>query len=96
MNAQTFAPKLRQHFAGFILSRLCSMVRGVYKPDDLDGSGITIDQHQQNGSFGIHQARVRLSGDPTVYRLLLCPADAPVNVRGCPISEHFALPIGDA
>ena len=66
-------------------------------PDDSDRP--RADQHQQNGGWGIHQLRVRLPGDDTVYRVLVAPADAPIfvgrgpHVDGCPIDQHFVEPI---
>lgn len=56
---------------------------------------LTVDGHQSNGSYGLHQARVTMAGDPTTYRLIIAPADAPITINGRPIGEHFAQPLGD-
>lgn len=56
---------------------------------------IKVDNHQGNGAYGVHQARVTLPDDPTTYRLIIAPADAPITINGRPIGEHFALPLGD-
>jgi exoribonuclease R len=49
----------------------------------------TIDQHQQNAMYGVHQMRVRLPDDPVVYRMILAPADAPIFVGKIPADSHF-------
>jgi hypothetical protein len=93
--AATFVPRIRQHFTGFILSRIRDAVRKANA--EHPGDEITIDSTQQNGSYGIYQARVRLAGDPTVYRLILAPADAPIMVDHggpTPIRNHFIEPLG--
>ena len=51
------------------------------------------DQHQSNGSFCIHQLRTQLPGDPTIYRIVIAPADAPLHIGNIPIDAHFAEPI---
>jgi hypothetical protein len=79
-------------FTGFILTKIVNWAR---EDDRYLSDRVTIDNQQQNGAHGIHQARVRLSGDPTTYRLILAPADAPIKINGHPIGEHFAEPIGD-
>jgi hypothetical protein len=51
-----------------------------------------VDQHQANGMWGVHQLRVRLQGDPTTYRVLICPDNAPIHVgrdSTTPIDKHF-------
>lgn len=78
-------------FPGFILSRLGEWAGR----DDDDKERITIDNHQGNGAHGVHQARVRLAGDPTVYRLIIAPADAPISIGGREIATYFAQPLGD-
>ncbi len=60
-----------------------------------DGNDVTVDNAQANGAHGVHMARVRLKGDPSTYRLILAPADAPISIHGRPIGEHFALPLGE-
>lgn len=80
------------HFTGMILSAIRKAVHAApgYPTDD---DVIAIDNSQQNGSFGVHQARVHLANDPTTYRLILAPADAPITINGRPIGEHFSLPL---
>ena len=51
------------------------------------------DQHQANGLYGVHQLRVRLPGDPTVYRVLIAPADAPISIGGVAADHHFSEPL---
>lgn len=59
-----------------------------------DGQKVGIDNTQQNGLYGVYQSRVRLEGDPNTYRLILAPADAPIEMNGRPIGEAFGLPLG--
>lgn len=81
------------HFTGFIMSRIRNAMSALA---DINGAdGITIDNHQSNGAYGIHQARVRLAGDPTVYRLILAPSDAPIEFGGRDAATYFARPLGD-
>ena len=83
------------HYTGMILSMLrTAMNRENERNSDADK--ITIERRQQNGAYGIHQATVRLRGDANTYRLILAPADAPIEINGRPIGEHFSLPLGDA
>lgn len=79
-------------YPGHILAKLANWARA---DDRYVTDRVTIDGHQGNGSYGVHQARVQLSGDPTTYRLILAPADAPIMINGRPIGEHFAKPLGD-
>ena len=51
------------------------------------------DQHQSNGLFAIHQLRVRRPGDKTVYRIIVAPADAPIQIGSVLADEHFKKPI---
>lgn len=81
------------HFTGFILSRIRNAMNAL--ATTAADNGITIDNHQQNGAHGIHQARVRLAGDPTVYRLILAPSDAPIEFGGRDAATYFARPLGD-
>lgn len=78
-------------FPGFILSRLADWARR----DSDDSERITIDNHQANGAHGVHQARARLSGDPTVYRIIVAPADAPITIGGRAVADYFPQPLGD-
>lgn len=80
-------------YPGFILTKIASLCR--LDTDKTDK--ITIDNHQSNGAQGVHQARVRLAGDTTTYRLILAPADAEIFINGDkrPVAEAFAQPLGD-
>lgn len=80
----------RQHYTGTILQRIRRALQQVASAD------VALDQEQQNAMDGVHQARVRLADDPTVYRLILAPADAPITLYGRLIGDCFAEPIGDA
>lgn len=81
------------HFTGMILATLRDALRRE-NAANANVDRVTIENHQQNGSYGVHQATVKLGGDPTTYRLILAPADAPITINGHPIGEHFALPLG--
>jgi hypothetical protein len=82
---------IAQHFTGMILSTLR---RGINRTIDGEPAyGLTIGDMQGNGSHGVYQASVRLEGDPTLYRLILAPADAPIQINGHPIDQHFARPL---
>jgi hypothetical protein len=48
-----------------------------------------VDQHQANGCYGVHQLRAKLAGDPTTYRIIIAPADAPIFVGKTPADSHF-------
>lgn len=78
-------------YPGFILAKIAEWAR----KEHLSTDAIRVDNHQSNGTFGVHQARVTLQGDPTTYRLIIAPADAPIMINGRPIGEHFAQPLGD-
>jgi len=75
-------------YPGHIISLIAEFARRSGEPFTMDG-------HQCNGLHGVHQARVTAPGDPTTYRLIIAPADAPIEINGRPIGEHFALPLGD-
>lgn len=77
-------------YPGFIIAKIAEWARKEPAPDC-----IAVDGHQGNGLYGIHQARVTMQGDPTTYRLIIAPADAPITINGRPIGEHFAQPLGD-
>lgn len=79
------------HFTGLILTKIARLVNVARDPSLVDV--ITIDQHQQNGSYGVHQARVRLNDDPVIYRMILAPVDAPISINGVAADNHFAKPI---
>ena len=76
-------------FTGFILARLGVITRD--QPDD--ANKLTIDGQQLNGVHGVYQARVTLRDDPTTYRLILAPADAPIQINGIPADEYFGQPL---
>ena len=77
------------HFAGTIMARLRSAIA-----DKVLGA-VRIDQPQSNSLYGIHQARVRVAGDPTAYRLIVAPMDAPISIGGCSADTHFTRHLGD-
>ena len=81
------------HYTNFIMSAIRNATNAAKR--HANGDAITIDNHQSNGVHGIHQARVRLAGDPTTYRMILAPADAPVSFDGRDASTYFARPLGD-
>lgn len=82
---------------GFIIARLTRWAKLQRERNSChpETDWMEIDGHQSNGSYGVHQARVTLRSDPTVYRLIVAPADAPITINGRPIGEHFAKPLGD-
>ena len=53
----------------------------------------TVDQHQSNGAHCVHQLRVRLPGDPTVYRVLIATAETPISIGTVAADDHFGEPI---
>lgn len=55
-----------------------------------------VDQRQANATYGVHQLRVRLPDDPTVYRVLIAPSDAPIMIGGVGVDAHFAEPIEES
>ena len=89
----------RMTFQGMIIHRIRTALKAqgesCGKSDCGCNGEITIEGHQLNGMDGVHQARVRLSNDPTIYRLILAPADAPLELYGRPIGHAFSKPLGD-
>jgi len=79
-----FAFPIRQHFAGLVLA---TMKRACAQ------HGVAISNRQGNGAHGVYQARVNMDGDPSDYRLILAPADAPITLYGRPIDDAFAAPL---
>jgi hypothetical protein len=79
-------------YTSFILARLSLLTR--QEPND--ANKVEIDRQRKDGSRGVNQARVRLAGDPTVYRLILAPADAPVQINGVPADDYFSSPLESA
>lgn len=79
---------------GFILTALATLAKNF----TIKENQITIDNHQGNGAYAVHQARVRLKGDPTTYRMIIAPADAPIFIGEGKVPTHqaFARPLGDA
>ena len=81
------------HYTAMILH----MIRDAMRAANERNAGvdrITIDNHQSNAWEGVHQARVRLGNDPTVYCLILAPSNAEITYRGAPIGDAFAEPLG--
>jgi len=81
-------------YPGHIIATIRAWARADQEANPCQ-SPITVDGHQGNGLYGIHQARVTMQGDPTTYRLIIAPADAPITINGRPIGEHFAQPLGE-
>lgn len=81
-------------FPGYILAQIASWARA----DNSGSDQIVIDGHQANGAYCVHQARARIAGDPTVYRIIIAPANAPIFINDDkrPVAEAFALPVGDS
>lgn len=77
---------------GFILLRLGQVAKQLEGTED----EISIENHQSNGMYCVHQARVRLKGDPATYRLILAPENAPIFINDDkrPVAEAFAEPLG--
>lgn len=68
---------------------VASMIRKA-----LTAGGVSVDQHQSNGTYGAHQLRVRLPDDATIYRAIIAPADAPISIGCVDADLHFQEPIG--
>lgn len=82
-----------QHFAGHLMAKIAAWARED-RAKIAANDAIILTGHQSNGAFGIHQAALRLTGDPVLYRIIIAPADAPLEVNGRPIGDHFAAPLG--
>lgn len=86
-------------FPGFFVATFARWARiAQERPLDVDAPDddkITVDNHQAEGVFGVHQARIQLKGDPTTYRMIVAPANAPISINGRPADEVFAAPLGD-
>lgn len=84
-------------YPGFIMARLARWGREHAErvKDEPSANILTIDNHQCNGGYCVHQASVRLSRDETLYRMIIAPADAPLTLYGKPIDECFAKPLAD-
>lgn len=83
----SYAPKLRPVFSGAIASSIKDLINGVA------GATASVDQHQSNGLYALHQLRVKLEGDDTVYRVIVAPANAPIHVGTLPVDKHFMEPV---
>lgn len=78
------------HFTGLILTHIRNAVKAANAQADSAKSDIVmIDNVQENGVWGVHQARVMLDNDETVYRLILAPADAPIKIGTMDADDHF-------
>lgn len=82
---------LRAHYTGLISSAIRCLLRGAKAPEAFGEA--TADQPQSNGAYGVHQFRLRLSGDETVYRVIVAPANAPISINGVRADEYFLDPI---
>lgn len=76
---------------------ITSVIAGLCKRHTEGADSITIDNHQSNGMYAVHQTRVTLEGDPTVYRMIIAPANAPIFINDDkrPVADAFAQPLGD-
>lgn len=86
-------PTPRVHYTGLIASSIKRLINGWQHPAHTEFAGAIADQRQMNGAYGVHQMRVRLPDDPTVYRVLVLPAEAPVSIGGVPADQHFSEPM---
>lgn len=77
----------RKVYPGFIASLIRRYLLSAPEDD------VRVDLMQSNGMYAAHQLRVRLSGDDTIYRVIVAPANAPISVGGVPVDQHFALPL---
>lgn len=59
----------------------------------LNAGGLPVDQGQHNGLYGVCQLRARLKGDPTAYRIIIAPADAPIRIGDVDVDSHFNEPL---
>jgi hypothetical protein len=84
---------MTMHFTGMIISSIARLINGDAPHDGFEGA--FADEHQQNGMYGAHQLRVTLSDDPTVYRVIVAPANAPITIGGIPADQHFLHVIGE-
>lgn len=84
-------------YSGFIIAQIIDWARKDAAARKHGEDSITIDNHQCNGVHGVHQARARIKGDPTVYRVIIAPADAPIFINDDkrPVADAFAQPLGD-
>ena len=80
------------HFTGLIAASIARLVNGDAAHDGFEGA--VADEHQQNGAWGVHQLRVMLPDDPTIYRVLIAPKDAPIKIGNGTADQHFSHPIG--
>lgn len=80
---------------GYILAAIRSALKESSAPQI--AQEIAIDGHQVNGAYCVHQARVRIAGDPTIYRMIIAPANAPIFINDDkrPCADAFPLPLGD-
>lgn len=81
-------------YPGLIIATLRSALKA--QGNERLADEVQLSDHQLNGAFGVHQLKAKVKDDPTVYRIIVAPADAPITINGRPIGDHFALPIGDA
>lgn len=63
---------MNSHHAGIITHGIAKLLYRLV--------GVRADEHQQNAMYGAHQLRVRLPNDPTEYRAIVAPANAPISI----------------
>jgi hypothetical protein len=75
------------HFTGSILADIAREVNASTTTD------AHVGDRQSNGAYGIHQALVTIPdhGGDTHYRLLLAPMNAPIEIAGRPVDDHFPV-----
>lgn len=78
---------VQAHYCGLLVEALRQGLTLV-------GDVCKADQHQSNGTFGVHQLRLTYEG--RTYRLLLAPAEAPLRIGQIPADNHFLEPIDAA
>lgn len=84
-------------YPGYIMARLSRWAKEHLQRTEGEAGAnhLTIGDHQCNGIHCIHQSSVRLQNDETVYRMIIAPANAPLEYRGRPLDEAFAKPLTD-
>ncbi len=74
-------------YPGFIAATIRRLLNG-------DSIEQPVSEHQQNGLYAVHQLLIKLPNGPTLYRVLIAPADAPLKIGDTPADQHFTYPLG--
>lgn len=93
LNASGAALGIKKVYPGYIASLIRRALNHTAPLPHADDA--RADLMQANGLYGVHQLRVRLAGDDTVYRIIVAPANAPIAIGGVPADQHFSLPLHD-